>query len=320
MLRAFLGLLTGAFALATTSGQAPAQTWVPTKPVEFVVPYAVGGGADVFARLLAQVMAEEKIVPVPVQIVNHPGGGSAVGVAYVLANRAGDPHTLVLANNPLQATPLTVEGAPGLKDLQPIYNFMLDDFIMVVRGDAPWKSAKELVEAAKKAPPKTIKAGAGGPTGGDFMGQRAFMRATGIEFNQIIFNSGGEVLTAILGGHVDVSVSNPLEYIGHLKSGKLRAIGVFRDTRYPDMPDVPTMKEQGIDARAVQIWRGIAVPKGVPQEAVDYWVGVMEKLQASPTVKKYLKDNLVAEAPMKGEVLMKFLAEQEERFKSFVEK
>jgi putative tricarboxylic transport membrane protein len=311
----------GALALSLTAGSAAAQgTWTPTKPVEFVVPYAVGGGADVFARVLTQVMAEEKLVPVPVQVVNQPGGGSAVGVAYVLANRARDPHTLVLANNPLQATPLTVAGAPGLKDLQPLYNFMLDDFIMVVKGDSPWKSAKDLVEAAKKAPPKTIKAGAGGPTGGDAMGQRAFMRATDVEFNQIIFNSGGEVLTAILGGHVDVSVSNPLEYIGHLKSGQLRAIGAFRDTRYPDMPDVPTMKEQGYDAKAVQIWRGIAVPKGIPPEAAAYWVGVMEKLQASPTVKKYLKDNLVAEAPMKGEALTKFLAEQEERFKSFVVK
>jgi putative tricarboxylic transport membrane protein len=189
---------------------------------------------------------------------------------------------------------------------------------MVVRGDSPWKSAKDLVEAAKKSPPKAIKAGAGGPTGGDAMGQRAFMRATGVEFNQIIFNSGGEVLTAILGGHVDMSVSNPLEYLGHLKSGQLRAIGAFRETRYAEMPDVPTMMEQGFDARAVQIWRGIALPKGIPQEAVTYWVSVMEKLQASPTVQKYLKDNLVAEAPMKGEALMRFLGEQEERFKTFV--
>ena len=75
------------------------------KPIEFVVPYAVGGGADVFARIMAQVMVEEKMVPVPVKVVNQPGGGSAVGVAYVLANRAREPHTLVLANNPLQATP-----------------------------------------------------------------------------------------------------------------------------------------------------------------------------------------------------------------------
>ena len=144
------GAVVGLAALVGATGSATAQSsWAPTKPVEFVVPYAVGGGADVFARIMAQVMVEEKLVPVPVQVVNQPGGGSAVGVAYVLANRNREPHTLVLANNPLQATPLTVPGAPGLKDLQPIYNFMLDDFILVVRADAPWKSAKELVEAAK---------------------------------------------------------------------------------------------------------------------------------------------------------------------------
>ena len=142
-------LLCGIVAVFGAAGSVAAQGWVPNRPVEFVVPYAVGGGADVFARVIAQVMAEEKLVPVAVQVVNQPGGGSAVGVAYVLANRASNPHTLVLANNPLQATPLTVANAPGLKDLQPIYNFMLDDFIMVVRVDSPYKNAKELIEAGR---------------------------------------------------------------------------------------------------------------------------------------------------------------------------
>jgi putative tricarboxylic transport membrane protein len=95
-----LGVILAGAAFAFGAGPAAAQGWVPTKPVEFVVPYAVGGGADVFARIMAQIMVEEKMVPVPVKVVNQPGGGSAVGVAYVLANRAREPHTLVLANNP----------------------------------------------------------------------------------------------------------------------------------------------------------------------------------------------------------------------------
>ena len=315
---ALLGVILAGAAFAFGAGPAAAQGWVPTKPVEFVVPYAVGGGADVFARIMAQIMVEEKMVPVPVKVVNQPGGGSAVGVAYVLANRAREPHTLVLANNPLQATPLTVPGAPGLKDLQPIYNFMLDDFVLVVRADKPWKTAKEFVAAAKAIPPKTIKAGSGGPTGGDTMGQRAFIRASGVDLNQITFNSGGEVLTALLGGHVDVAVANPIEYTGHLKAGTVRALGAFRDTRYPDMANVPTMKEQGIDAKAVQVWRGVALPKGVPEAAVTYWVGVMDKLAASPAIKKYLKENLLTESSLKGPELIKFLAEQEGRFLSLL--
>ncbi len=297
---------------AVSFGPAHAQeAWQPTEPVEFVVPYGVGGGADVFARIMAQVMTEEDLVPVPVQVVNHPGGGSAVGLAYVLSNRTGNPHTLALVNNPTQVNPMVVDGAPGLKDVQPIYNFMLDDFIMVVRDEAPWQSAADLAAAAKEMPPQSISVGLGGPVGGDVMGSRAFTDTVGIEFNEITFNGGGEVLTALLGGHVDVAVANPIEYLGQIDAGAVRAIGTFRSERYPDLPDVPTMSEQGIDARAVQIWRGVAVPQDIPEEAVAYWVGIMDQVAASPAVQDYLKANMATEASMKGEELLTFLAEQE---------
>jgi putative tricarboxylic transport membrane protein len=320
MLKAAWKTIATLAAVIAGAGSALAQSaWQPTRNIEFVVPYAVGGGADVFARIMAQVMVEEKMVPVPVQVVNHPGGGSAVGIAYVVANRAANPHTLVLVNNPTLATPLTVPNAPGLKNLQPLYNFMIDDFLVLVRADAPWKSATELVEAAKKAP-GSIKAGAGGPTGGEATNQEAFSRAAGIQLNRITFNSGGEVLTALLGGHVELAVGNPIEYMGHLKSGAVRAIGALRNERYPELPDVPTLKEMGINAEPLQIWRGVAVPKGIPKEALAYWEGVMDKVAASSSIKKYLKENLAVERPMKGQEFATFLEDQEKRYREFLGK
>ena len=114
------------------------------------------------------------------------------------------------------------------------------------------------------------------------------------------FNSGGEALTALLGGHVDASIGNPLEFMSNLKSGNIRAIGVFRQTRFEGLPDVPTLKELGITAPDFQMWRGIAVPKGAPDGAVKYWEGVMKKVAASAEFNQYLKENVASPAPIAG--------------------
>ena len=95
-----------ALAFAASGGLASAQEWKPTKDVEFVIPFAVGGGADIMARVIHKVMTEEKLVPVPVALVNKPGGGGAVGIGYMSASRKADPHTLVLVNGTTQITPI----------------------------------------------------------------------------------------------------------------------------------------------------------------------------------------------------------------------
>ncbi len=100
-----------------------------------------------------------------------------------------------------------------------------------------------------------------------------FTKATGVEFNMLNFNSGGEALTQLLGGHVQACMGNPLEFMGHLQSKAVKALGVFRDDRFTALPDVPTMKEQGINAPNFQMWRGMATPRGTPDDAAKYWEG-----------------------------------------------
>ncbi|HEX2724305.1 MAG TPA: tripartite tricarboxylate transporter substrate-binding protein, partial [Beijerinckiaceae bacterium] len=138
--------------------------------------------------------------------------------------------------------------------------------------------------------------------------------------NMISFNRGGEALTALLGGHVHAAVGNPLEFMGHLKSGAVRAIGVFRDSRFAEMPDVPTMKEQGINAPNFQMWRGVAVPKGAPENAARYWEGVLQKVVASPQYKAYIRENVASEAPIPGQAFEKFLAEQDRLYRDLLGK
>jgi putative tricarboxylic transport membrane protein len=300
-------------------GDALAQgAWKPTKDVEFVVPFGVGGGADLMARVIHKIIVDEKLVPVPITIVNKPGGGGAAGIGYVAASRKADPHTIILVNGTTQITPILNPAAKTLTEVKPVMNLMLDDFVLFVRADAPWKNTAEFIKDAKTKPPKSIAFSTGGTT--DVMAITVLSKATGVEFNIVNFNSGGEALTALLGGHVQASLGNPLEFMSNLQGNKVRAIGVVRDTRFEGLKDVPTMKEQGIKTPNFQMWRGIAVPKDAPAEAAAYWEGVMKKVAASPVLAKYYKDNVAAAAPIPGKAFDTFLANQEKLYRDLLGK
>lgn len=302
-------------------GAAPARAqspWAPSKEVEFVVPFAVGGGADLLARIIHKIITEEKLVPVPIALNNRPGGGGAVGLGYVTSRKAADAHTIILVNGTTQITPILNPAAKTLSEVRPVMNVMLDDFLLFVKGDAPWKDATEFVAAAKARPPKSVAFATGGTT--DIMAITVFTKATGVEFNALNFNSGGEALTQLLGGHVQASMGNPLEFMGHLQAKAVRALGVFRETRFPGLPDVPTMKEQGIVTPNFQMWRGLATPRGTPDDAARYWEGVFAKVVATPSFKAYIAENIASEAPIPGAAFGKFLEDQEKLYRELLGK
>jgi len=292
--------------------------WVPTREVEFVIPFAVGGGADLLARVIHKIITDEKLVPVPVTLNNRPGGGGAVGLGYVASRKVADPHTIILVNGTTQITPILNPAARTLTEIRPSMNVMLDDFLLFVKGDAPWKDAREFIAAAKTRPPKSIAFATGGTT--DVMAITVFTKATGVEFNMLNFNSGGEALTQLLGGHVQACMGNPLEFMGHLQSKAVKALGVFRDSRFTALPDVPTMKEQGIEAPNFQMWRGLATPKGTPDAPALYWEGVFAKVVASPAFGAYIKENIATAAPVPGEAFAKFLQDQEKLYRDLLGK
>jgi putative tricarboxylic transport membrane protein len=311
-------VLYGAAVVASGRGAWAQVDWQPSRDVEFVIPFAVGGGADLMARIIHKIITEEKLTPVPVALVNRPGGGGAAGIGYVAASRKADPHTLILINGTTQITPILNPSVRTLTEVKPIMNVMLDDFLFFVRADASWKALADFINEAKAKPPKTYALSTGGTT--DVMAITVLSRAAGIELNMVNFNSGGEALTALLGGHVHASIGNPLEFMGHFKSGTVRALGVFRDTRFPQFPEVATVKEQGIDAPNFQMWRGVAIPKDASAAAAKYWEGVMAKVVASPQFKAYLAANVASEATVAGEAFEAFLATQERLYRGLLGK
>lgn len=304
--------------LAAIPFAAFAQGWKPTKDVEFVVPFGLGGGADLMARVIHKVIVDEKLAPVPIAIVNKPGGGGAAGIGYVSASRKADPHTLILINGTTQITPILNPQAKTLTEVKPVMNLMLDDFLLFVRADAPWKNMGEFVKEAKSKPAKSVAFSTGGTT--DVMAVTVLSKATGVQYNTVSFNSGGEALTALLGGHVQASMGNPLEFMGQLQGGKVRALGVVRDKRFPGLKDVPTMQEQGIKTPNFQMWRGVAIPKDAPDAARVYWEGVMTKVNNSPAMKKYYDDNVAQAASIPGKQFDAFLERQEKLFRELLGK
>jgi putative tricarboxylic transport membrane protein len=294
------------------------SSWTPTREVEFVIPFGVGGGADLLARTIHKIIVDEKLVPVPIALNNRPGGGGAVGLGYVTSRKLGDPHTIIVVNGTTQITPILNPAAKTLTEVRPSMNVMLDDFLLFVKGDAPWNTAQEFVAAAKARPPKSVAFSTGGTT--DVMAITVFSKATGVEYNMLNFNSGGEALTQLLGGHVQASMGNPLEFMGHLDSKAVKALGVFRDTRFSALPNVPTMKEQGINAPNFQMWRGMATPRGTPDDAARYWEGIFQKVVATPAFKAYLKENIASEAPITGKAFEDFIVAQEKFYRELLGK
>lgn len=310
---AVLGFATASLLASPVSAQ-----WKPTRDVEFVIPFGVGGGADILARVVHKVITEEKLVPVSIALVNKPGGGGGVGIGYVAGSRRADPHTIILVNGSVQITPILNPQVRTLSEVQPVMNLMLDDYVFFVKADSPWKNLGDFAKDAKSKPPKAYAFATGGTT--DVMAVTVLGKATGTELNTVNFNSGGEALTALLGGHVHGTLGNPLEFMGHLNSKQVRAIGVFRDNRFSLLSDVPTAKEQGINAPNFQMWRGIGMPKGAPADAVKYWEGVIQKVSATPQFKAYLKDNAASEAPLAGKDFETFLANQEKLYRGLLGK
>lgn len=262
-----------------------------TKPIEFVVHSGAGGGSDFMARMVQNIIEKEKMTTHTIVVVNRPGGSGAVAFAYV-AGKKGDPHYWLTTTTSFLTTPLQVKSKYDYKDFTPLANLCYDDNFIVVRSESPYKNMRELVEAAKKKPGE-LKTGVSQALSADLFTFHLIEKETGAKLNHIPFKSGGEVDIALLGGHVDVATSNPATALSHVEAKKMRVLGVTSEKRMEQVPDIPTLKEQGINV-VFQQFRAIAAPKDIPGEALKYYEDLFRKLSNSKMWKeKYVKENML---------------------------
>ena len=283
----------------------------PEKPVTLIVHASAGGGSDIFARTMAAAFEKNKLLSQPLVVENKPGGSGGIAFAYV-AGKKKDPYYLLTAVTSFLTTPLTGLTPVGLKDFTPIANFAFDEYMLMVGANSKYKSVKDIIADAK-ANPKKITVGGTQLGSSDSICAYLVEKAAGVQFNYIVFNGGGEVNAALLGGHIDMAVSNPGEALELFKAGKVRLLGVYSDKRLPGAPDVPTMKEQGVNVTYVQN-RGLVAPADIPADARKVLEDAFAKYMKTDIFKKYLADNMLSDAWMDGETFGKWLEKENERY------
>jgi tripartite-type tricarboxylate transporter receptor subunit TctC len=282
--RKIIWLMSGIL-LFTFSGLSLAQEKYPTRPIELVVPFGPGGSADLAARCYSDDLA--KILNATINVVNRAGGTGIQGTSYVI-NGKKDGYTLLgTTDTPLLIMPVISKEATydPLKDVIPIGRFAHVYSIFAVRSDSPFKTLPELIDYARKNPGKLKNGAAGLGTESQFNLMVLCSKAK-FKVTTIPFESGGENLAALLGGHVDMSSSSVASLGKHIQSGKLRGLAISSTKRHPEFPNIPTTTELGYPESNLAVWTGVLAPTGVPKQVVDVLVPAVQKAFNNPEVIK----------------------------------
>jgi putative tricarboxylic transport membrane protein len=290
--------LAGVFAgLAGMQSSAAWAAWEPTKPVEFIVPAGPGGGADLMARFLQGAVAKNNLMKQPFIVVNKPGGAGAEGFLDVKAAK-GDPHKIIITLSNLFTTPLATGVPFNWKDLTPVAMLALDEFVLWVHAETPYKTSQDYISAIKAGKDGQFKMGGTGSKQEDQIITVAIEKAVGKKMTYIPYKGGGDVAVQLVGKHVDSTVNNPNEAVAHWRGGALRPLCVFdsKPMPYPNKvtttmswQDIPTCKTQGLDIQYLML-RGIFMPPGVTQEQVDFYIELFKKVRALPDWQKFIEE------------------------------
>ena len=319
-----LAVIAGGIAL--TAAPLTASAWEPSKPVEFVIPAGTGGGADQMARFIQGVVVKHNLMKQPLVVLNKSGGAGAEGFLYVKAAR-GDSHKIIITLSNLFTTPLATGVPFNWKDLTPVSMLALDQFILWVHADTPYKTPKEYVDACKAKGAGGCKMGGTGSKQEDQIITVAMEKETGAKFTYIPFKGGGAVAVQLVGKHIDSTVNNPIEAVSHWRANNLRALCIFdgkrsvhtkKVTETLAWSDVPTCKEVGLPVE-YQMLRGIFTAPGVGKDVVDFYVDLFKKVRELPEWREFIETGAFNDSFMTGAEYVKWLEGAEKTHRDLME-
>ncbi len=290
--------LLAASAAATIASPAIAQNY-PRRAVQLIVAFAAGGSTDVGARILAA--AAEKDLGQPITVVNKGGAGGQLGFTEIARARP-DGYTLGFINLPAVNTIVLDPERKAVFTMDsfiPVVNQVLDPGLIWVKGDSPYKTLKDLVDAATKEPGK-LRACTTGILSDDHLAILMMQEAAKIDFRIVHFDSGTQQLAGVLGGHVDVAFDNVGSVVKRIQSGECRGLAVTDVERSKFLPDVPTTKELGYATVISSSTRGVAAPKGTPADIVKVIETAFLKAINSADMKQKMDAVGLALKPMVG--------------------
>ena len=310
-LRASGGMVVGAYALGLagcgqTGGGGGGAGWEPTQDVVMIVPFEAGGGSDILGRAMASGM--ELVREVNITVENRPSTTGAVGYAYLLEQQ-GDPHYMLASETTAVALPITTETPWTWEDFTPIGQIAEDATMLLVPQDSEFGSLQDVVDAAKQ---RRLTVGVAGTTGLDTIVFGILEERAGIEFEYVVFESGGEIVNALLGEDIDLASLNPSEVIGQIEAGDLKALVAFAEKPYEggELADVPIAKDEGYDVAFTQ-YRGLFGPGGIPPEARQYWADALLAWTKTDNYDKYIRDNYLISVIRMGQEFESYLQEYE---------
>ena len=285
-----------------------AQGWEPTKPVTLIIPAGSGGGADQMARFVQGIVQKHNLMKQPMIVVNKGGGAGAEGFIEMKAS-ANDPHKLVITLSNLFTTPLGTGSPFNWKDMTPVAMLALDQFVLWVHSDTPYKTAKDYMDAVKAGTDRQYKMGGTGSKQEDQIITAAIERLTsGKKFTYVPYQGGGQVAVQLVGKHIDSTVNNPIEAVSQWRAGQLRALCIFdanrsiytaKVTDTQAWSDIPTCKESGLPVE-YQMLRGIFTSKGATQAQLDYYIDLFKKVMATPDWKDFMEKGAFNQTFMTG--------------------
>jgi putative tricarboxylic transport membrane protein len=310
--------IAAALAAASFAIAAPAAAWQPNKPIEFVVTSGAGGGTDNFARVIQSIITKHKLIEQPIVVLNKGGGSGAEGYVYGKGGK-GDPHRVVFGTNNAYLLPYVAKLGFKTADLTPVAALALDEFLIWVKGDAPYNDAKSYIEAVK-AKPGGFKMAGSQSKDTDQTLTSMIQEATGAKWIYVPFQGGGAAATQLAGGHVDSNTNNPNENIGQWKAGQVKPLCVFSPARLAKSEpvfdgkgwgDIPTCKEAGLPLDSFQMPRTVWLPAEVPADAVAFYAEVLEKVSKTPEWAEFVARTAQTARFMKGKELADFVAKDE---------
>lgn len=277
-----LKILTAAMALFASSA---AMAKYPDRPITMIVPFPPGGVTDTVARPIADALGRDLGQPVVVE--NKAGAGGAIGAGEA-ARAKPDGYTIMLMLSSISILPeadriLGRKPAYDTKDFKTIARVTADPTVLVVRADAPWKTAKDFIEYARQSPGK-INYGSSGIYGSMHVPMAMLAKATDTKMTHVPYTGAGPAVAALLGGQVDAISTGPSSILQHIKSGTVRPLAHWGDKRLVTLPDVPSLESLGYNVKFVQ-WSGIFVPTKAPQEVVNTLRESARRVANDPAVK-----------------------------------
>ena len=306
----------GAAAVACAAAAASAQSY-PSRTVEFIVHTNPGGGTEVFARLVTEIMTRDKLVSQPLIVQSRTGGAGVIAFTYAKGKR-GDPHTvLTIATGSFLTAAARTDLDLGLEHFTPLAFFARDPQGIIVNADSKYRTFKDLINDAK-GQPDSIVCAVTSATGTARIMLWRLERETGTRFKYVTFKAGSEAVVAVLGGHVPFTTENVSEAWAHIEAKKMRVLAVTTEQRMPALPDVPTLTELGYKVQ-IGTGRGFVMPAGVPKDAVAAMEALLEKVHKSARWRDYAVNNLYEDRWMGSAEFAKYLAEERVARQEFID-